>query len=761
MKDVRLDWMERFAALEQCMREAGDEQNSDRMRDLMRKAARKEWIVAFCGHFSAGKSTMLNQLFGQRILPTSPIPTSANVVRIQKGEDRVKLVFMTGRSVIIPGKADDQDLKSWCKNGEEVREVHVFRSDAPLPAQVVLMDTPGIDSTDEAHHQMTEAALHLADVIFYVMDYNHVQSEINLRFVKKLAERGKRVVLVVNQIDKHQEQELPFDVYQRNVESSFGEWGIPVEKIYYTSLAQPDFPGNQWGDLKEGMKALMQERKHGMRQSWETEANHLVKSHLSFMNGKWEPLLQACQEKMREVSENEGENLDERKERLQAELDRLQRSDRPEAAMLQGLEDILKNAYLMPFELRELARLYLETVLTPFKVGFLFSKSKTEQEKKRREEAFLEKLREVVQAQCGVHVKDYLLRFAKESGLPAHWEERIYSHSLKLTAEFLRRVIKPGAAFTDAYLLTYTDDLAEEIKRGYRSWALGLADEWKDDWRKSAEERGKRLKQELKRLHQQEEAKKEWERIQQERREWQQRLADCLSGKNRLPIEWGTWLADEGEWVRDRSEWEKWFHSVTTVEPSESETEPVPLAEGPVLPSHGSPDEALERIRRAIGIMEPVDALAAIREELIEKLRRAEEKRFTVALFGAFSAGKSSLANALIGKKVFAVSPHPTTATIQKIVPPTESLPHGQGIIRFKTKERLHEELKNALRLFERKAETWEEAVKALPEALQSEIHHPRQKLARPFLEAVHHGLRQFQGCLGTQEVADFAVCRS
>ncbi len=43
----------------------------------------------------------------------------------------------------------------------------------------------------------------------------------------------------------------------------------------------------------------------------------------------------------------------------------------------------------MPFEMRELANAYLETKLTKFKVGLLFAKGKTEQEKQRRLDAFL------------------------------------------------------------------------------------------------------------------------------------------------------------------------------------------------------------------------------------------------------------------------------------------------------------------------------------------------------------------------------------
>lgn len=764
MEERRLDWIERFSALEKKMQQAKDEYNQKRIRDLMEKLARGEWIVAFCGHFSAGKSTLLNTLFGQPILPTSPIPTSANVVRIQKGEDRVKLVFSTGRSITIPGQADEQDLKSWCKNGEEVWEVHIHRADAPFPENVVLMDTPGIDSTDEAHQQLTESALHLADVLFYVMDYNHVQSEVNLRFVKKWAERGKQIYLVVNQIDKHQEQELPFAEYQQNVANSFREWGILIEHIYYTSLLQPDLPENQWDQLKQELRALTQYQAFDLEERWKIEAHQIVNDHLIMMNENWDSAIQTYRDKLDMVNPSQEMDTNERMKSLQAERSHWANLDDPQSFLRIGLEEILKNAYLMPFELREMARQYLETILTPFKVGFIFTKSKTEQEKKRREDTFLEKLKEVVQTQCHVHVTNYLVNLVKEFGLPSHWEKKIYSYFPKLDSEFLRRVIKQGATFTDAYLLTYTNDLAEEIKQSYRSWGASLAEDWKEDWQQYAKDHLERIEQELLELKEQEDARQEIERISKEQNQWKQDLVECLSGKTRYPVNLDELTADQSEWITDRHEWEKKLSIMErsfSLEMNDSSMEKNASLTDIEWDVHHSADEVLQRIRFAKTTMEGIDVLQSIRKELEEKLQRAEEKRFTVALFGAFSAGKSSLANALIGQKVFAVSPHPTTATIQKIVPPSDGLSHGNGIIHFKTRSHLEEELKNALRLFHRDVETWEEIWKVLPEVLQQEMNHPRQKLARPFLEAVFHGIETFQHRLGTKEIADFDVCRS
>ena len=66
-----------LAGLYRLFTENKDTENSAKIRQLIEKAEAKEVQLAFCGHFSAGKSTMINHLVGQKILPSSPIPTSA------------------------------------------------------------------------------------------------------------------------------------------------------------------------------------------------------------------------------------------------------------------------------------------------------------------------------------------------------------------------------------------------------------------------------------------------------------------------------------------------------------------------------------------------------------------------------------------------------------------------------------------------------------------------------------------------------------
>src|SRR3954453_3362581 len=67
--------------------------HAEKVKQIAKKLKNREFMIAFCGHFSAGKSTMINQLVGENLLPSSPIPTSANLVRVKAGEEYAKVFF--------------------------------------------------------------------------------------------------------------------------------------------------------------------------------------------------------------------------------------------------------------------------------------------------------------------------------------------------------------------------------------------------------------------------------------------------------------------------------------------------------------------------------------------------------------------------------------------------------------------------------------------------------------------------------------------
>ncbi len=90
-------------------------------------------------------------MLGEDILPTSPIPTSANLVVIRHGEDKVVLHTTDGAYAEIKGIYDKEQVRQFCKDGEQIETVEVYAGFKESEPYAAYIDTPGIDSTDEAH----------------------------------------------------------------------------------------------------------------------------------------------------------------------------------------------------------------------------------------------------------------------------------------------------------------------------------------------------------------------------------------------------------------------------------------------------------------------------------------------------------------------------------------------------------------------------------------------------------------------------------
>ena len=202
---------------------------------------------------------MINTLCGADLLPSSPVPTSANLVRVHSGEEYARVFFRHEKPRRYLAPYDYDMVRGFCKDGDQVTIIELSHKGIDLPEQVVIMDTPGIDSADDAHRLATEDALHMADMIFYVMDYNHVQSELNFSFTRELTKAGKDVVplargeykgaVTLNQgkkvkkdtvmayKDKHyhaytQVNPTTYKVYRQTTNSD----GLRVESIYYDNI---------------------------------------------------------------------------------------------------------------------------------------------------------------------------------------------------------------------------------------------------------------------------------------------------------------------------------------------------------------------------------------------------------------------------------------------------------------------------------------------------------------------------------------------
>src|SRR5690606_25810044 len=113
-------------------------------------------------------------------------------------------------------------------------------------------------------------------------------------------------------------------------------------------------------------------------------------------------------------------------------------------------------------------------------------------------------------------------------------------------------------------------------------------------------------------------------------------------------------------------------------------------------------------------------------------------------LFGAFSAGKSSFANALMGKHALPVSPNPTTATINKITFPTDEHQHGTVLVKIKSTNQLLDDINHSLHIFGEKAGSLDVSIEIIKSKISNiEKIEAKEKPHFSFLKAVLAGFEK------------------
>ncbi|MBB3110435.1 small GTP-binding protein [Paenibacillus phyllosphaerae] len=755
-----------LAALEQMaqtMADAGDQQHAQRLQELEAKLADRKLAIAFCGHFSAGKSTLVNRICGTNLLPSSPIPTSANVVTIRGGDAKAMVTRLhngTKEKATVPL---DQ-LDDYCKDGEAILSVELSYPIPTLGDHTILLDTPGIDSTDDAHRMSTESALHLADVVFYVMDYNHVMSEINFTFAKQLKEWGKPLYLIVNQIDKHRERELSFEEYRRSVEEGFANWHLEPSGIIYLSLRQPDHHYSEWEKLLQLFADLRPLREPLAGGSVFDSARHLVREHMKLLDeqsaSKREALLEAA-------------GGEEAADALQAEIAQLQlqlqegmaQKEQYRTKLLSDITSLLDSAIVTPAATRDLAHSFLESRKPGFKMGLLFAGAKTTAEQERRLTLFREDLSARIEASIVWHLKDLLRKAADANGYRGEELEQELDHMFQWQVDhsWIIDHVNTGAVFGNEYTMTYCHGVAADLKSHYKKQVLPWVDEQAARATVRLDEKLEPIRQRLNELAGQTGALQELNRMNDSAKAHEAQLIQQLPARppavilprpepsaSREPLketapEAAIQSVDEAL-VAQATE------SVFTNEDAEHA-----LDDGALAPQR----KAAQRLLQAADLLAPHDMLAAAVAGMREKAERLSNSQFTIALFGAFSAGKSSLANALLGASVLPVSPNPTTAAVNRIVPPTPERPSGTASVVMKSRAAMLEDLKYSLQLLGESVDGLQDKdVLARIGRLTPDGVHAGGRPHYSFLKAAAKGWAEHEALLGQHLAVDNSMYR-
>ncbi|MBX3023773.1 dynamin family protein [bacterium] len=161
-------------------------------------------VAAVVGEFKRGKSSLINALVGQDLLPVGALPLTTVGTRLTHGDVlAVTVALRDGRRLVVDpaALADYVTERGNPGNRRRVSEVTVAAPAAVLRHGVDLVDTPGTGSAFADVGAIARDSLAAAHVLIVVLSAEQPASRREVEFVREALAAGRRTIIVENKID--------------------------------------------------------------------------------------------------------------------------------------------------------------------------------------------------------------------------------------------------------------------------------------------------------------------------------------------------------------------------------------------------------------------------------------------------------------------------------------------------------------------------------------------------------------------------------
>jgi len=156
---------------------ASAQDDRQRLLDVAQDLRDMFYLVVVIGEFNAGKSTFINALLGDTLLPMGITPTT----------EVIELIRYAETTNHKPEMRSD-GIREWAHPNTGA-------------SGVALVDTPGVGSVFQKHEKTAKSFLHRSDLVIFVVSAKRAFAETERLYLELAKNYGKKVLLVVNQID--------------------------------------------------------------------------------------------------------------------------------------------------------------------------------------------------------------------------------------------------------------------------------------------------------------------------------------------------------------------------------------------------------------------------------------------------------------------------------------------------------------------------------------------------------------------------------
>ncbi|WP_294401907.1 dynamin family protein [uncultured Clostridium sp.] len=172
--------------------------------------------VAIMGITSSGKSTLVNTMLQEKLLPVAIKPSSSIIITCSRGKERQAVIYFNDKNPIcLKGEElNEENIGMYCdesknpENGLKVAQIDITTPVFMLDENINIIDSPGLDACGlEIHEKVTmEILLPTIDVCLFLTTVKANSDEINSEKMRIIHRRGKQIVLAQNMIDSVEEK---------------------------------------------------------------------------------------------------------------------------------------------------------------------------------------------------------------------------------------------------------------------------------------------------------------------------------------------------------------------------------------------------------------------------------------------------------------------------------------------------------------------------------------------------------------------------
>jgi ribosome biogenesis GTPase A len=242
--------------------ELGAEEVSRESRELAARVSEGRFYVACVGQFKRGKSTLINALIGQPILPTGFIPVTAVPTVIRFGERtkaRIRTREGTWEDILI------SDLKQYVteelnpENQKGVQGSEVFVLSPLLLSGMCIVDTPGLGSVFTGNTAATQAFIPHIDAALVVVGADPPLAGEELALVEAVGKQVGELILVLNKADRttDAEREAASKFTRQLLQKKLGREVGPIFEVSAHERTEHRGPDRDWRKLVHALQSLV------------------------------------------------------------------------------------------------------------------------------------------------------------------------------------------------------------------------------------------------------------------------------------------------------------------------------------------------------------------------------------------------------------------------------------------------------------------------------------------------------------------------